>query len=512
MRQSAFFLLLLLSAAAGGSTAKAQSSPGQVVPAPFPVPATSGDVSISAGLSEVMVKAEEPVKFWLTIRNRSSVAIENVALDPSGLSHYTIISRCWRPASGASCVPSATAASNSPGTAAVTTADTIVQKIEAGQTLSVWGELSTTERHDAETLYVTVEWTGNQKQSQVIVPLGQITARDWPDSLQHFLAWFLGLLKDLALPILLAYLAYRFKKWEDEREGNRQKDEWNRQADRQDAAKKLDEAKQQAQKDLDLARQDAEKKLDQQRQEQEHERMQLLQTWNMMLPVSHRGATRYYMPMASAANGALERLRRCTEKLEAKQGSIYADGDECRHALYYFLLLRRRARRIGDEIGGFYFKDRIGERLAGACWNKFAGLYLKDRRTARESLSRVLTDLDPNEKLGTFLKKLNGEQPDGSTLERAKNPYQIVLAEFHEWLAKQECKECVPLLQAFLALLRFEMNKPYSYWYPIQQGEKLQWDNDIKKTIEDMAKEIAQAEKRSDFETAVQAYIAASTQ
>jgi hypothetical protein len=510
MRRAVFVLLLLLSAILAGALGNDAKTEQQRGDSRAPVASASSDVDVTAGLSRSRLRVGKAVRFWLTIRNRTALGLTSVSLSDAGLPGFKIMSRCWRPVSGNSCVPPSLAEKNAsaPVSGGLQNQDVIVLDLSAGQTLSVWGELGADDRQEKQKPYITVQWqSGDQGRSQVVVPLGELEAQDWFDSLKEGWTAVQGFLKDLALPILLAVLAYLFKQWEDNRETERrtaetnreearQKAEWDRQADRLKADKDLESARQEAERDRELTRQNAEKLLDQKRQEQERERQQLLQTWNKMLPISHEDATKYYMPLGSAVRSTVEAFELCRKALDKTPPELPLESAESKHALYYFLVTLRRCRSIADERGGFYFKDRVGEKLTALCVEQLGSLYVRQIPAVQESISQVLSGIEPLEKLGTFIPKLDGSLSKAKATPPVEDARCLVYSQFFAWLSTTEFRLAIPLLKGLVAVLDFEMNKPYEYWYPEDQKERLKLEPKIEKTLQ----ELAEARKLLDDE------------
>jgi F0F1-type ATP synthase membrane subunit b/b' len=516
------FVLLLLTTGVLAAVFRTSEEKDQgKLPLASPVTNAPGEVEITAGTSRSKVHVGKSVRFWLTIRNRTADAISNVTIAPAGLSEFKIVSGCWRAGSSESCVPPAQAGTHVPGQAVGKLPDeeVLLAELDAGQTVSIWGDLQSERRQEKQRSYLTMRWqTLGQKQSQLIVPMGELDAQDWLDTFTEVWAAFLGFFKDLALPILLAVLAYVFKKWEDVREAERrnieaeredqrrkieadrevahQKAEWDRQTDRLQKEKDREAAREQAEKEKETARHDAEKLLDQQRQQLERERQQLLQTWNNMLPISHEDATKYYMPLGSAVRSTLESFERCLTGLDKVPPDLPFGSPHTKHALYYFLVTMRRCRCIADERGGFYFKDRLGEKLTALCVEKLGALYIHDSDDAAEKTSELLGGISPQEKLGAFVPKLNESLSKVTSNPPVKDTQFIVYQHFFAWLFTPEFRESIPLLKALTAILDFEMNKPYEYWYPKDQKERLTSDSKIEKFL----REFAEAKKKEDAE------------
>jgi hypothetical protein len=484
MKPLVMVLAVLLMPAVAGTTGELPSK-GQQGVAQAALPAAFGEVEVTASLAQSSVQVDENVAFWLTIRNRSSAPVSDVTLVPTGLQGYTIAARCWRPVSGASCVPTdaTTANASSARPSPLPSEESITSEIKPGQTLAIWGQLRAEKRQEKHTVYATVRWTDiGGRSSQAVVSLGDLASKNYIDTLEETWSWLQATLKDLALPILLAVLAYRFKKWEDDREAIRRNDENAR----------------------ETARQTAEKELEVQRHEAEQERQQLFQTWNQMLKVSHDDATKHYMPMLSAASTVRTHVLKCrVEMKKVPQGTLPGD-DRYKHALFYFLLLRKRNKRFTDDRGGFYFKDRVGEELAAACWSETNKLYIRGNSAIREKFSELLNQVAADDLLSTFMKKFREAAAGNNSSETV---FQIVYRQFCEWLASGDCEHAMDYLESFIAVVEFEMNKPYVYWYPADQKSKLNTLGKVDEMLRKIAADAERNERKKTWQSDVEAYI-----
>lgn len=414
---------------------------------------TARDIELTGGLSQSTIETGKPARFWLTIRNRSEQTISEVSLEPSGLANFRITTECWKPQQGSvSCVPvQPPAKSPAPSMAQIPSSparDVVIPQLARCQTLSVWGELSADTRQEKQMMFVNVRWVHPDKHvSQCVVPLGTLTAQDGFDKAKETWAAILGFYKDLGLPILLAVLAYLFKQWEDARERERQ------------AA--------------------------------ESYRRQLLQTWNKMLPVSHNDATKYYMPLAAAIRAANEDFKRCQEAMQ--KGALPANSPLVKESLYYFLLAMRRFRAISRQRGGFYFKDRTGEKISSLCVNEMFRLYRRSVAGLSQHTSTALSQMKPFTTFGEFIPVLEDALAANTPRTAVQEAFFQVHTGFYAWLSTAEFLQIVPLLKAFLRVLDFEMNQPYEYWYPKEQKERLKLEQDEKNTLTELA-ERAEAE------------------
>jgi len=432
-------------------------SPGAAV-------ATGRVVDVYAGLSQSRVEVGKPVRFWLTIHNRTALPITNVSLEPAGLSGFQISTRCWRPAQGSkSCIPPE-APVRGASTSPASPDDLLVRSLAPCQTLSIWGEFSASEHQEKQTLFVTLRWVSHdQHPSQYAVPLGAIAADAASDKAKERWAFVVAFYKDLGIPLLLVLLAYLVKKWEEGREHRRQKAESDRQ--------------------------------------------QLLQTWNQMLPVSHKDATKYNMPFNSALGGAVGHFKACLKAQDAgNPAPSMADGT-VKNAFYYFLLSLRRYRSLYDDRGGFYFKDRTGERITAYCLDRMFALYVRQEAGLFEITSRAISTLQPHEKAGVFMPRLEACLANAATTP-IENDLYCAYEGFLAWIPTDEFRQVVPLLDALNQVLDFEINKPYEFWYPQDQKERLKLDKDMRDAILTTAKlaERAQPQKFAKFAEEVNEY------
>jgi hypothetical protein len=420
--------------------------------ATVPTLAAARDIELVAGLSQSSIEVGKPARFWLTVRNRSSQPITDVSVEPSGLSAFHISSRCWKPPLGAaSCVPTpaeTSGASSADQTSAGPAPDVVVPSLAQSQTVSVWGELTANTHQGKQTLFVTVRWLSpDEHRSQYVIPLGMLEAQDREDQAKEVWAAIVGFYKDLALPLLLAVLAYLFKRWDDARERVRQK--------------------------------------------AENERQQIMQT---LLPASLEDATKYYMPLAAASRESFKSFKKCQEAIQPGQ-CLPANSPLVKQSLYYFLLTMRRFRSISRERGGLYFKDRVGERIASLCISEMFRLYLRDLPDLMQHTSVVLSNIKPFEVFGEFILVLESSLAATASRTPLQESYLQVHTGFYAWISTSEFRDVIPLLKSLATVLEFEMNRPYESWYPEAQKERLKLEEDEKNTLKKLA---ARAQKEDD--------------
>ena len=367
--------------------------------------------------------------------------------------------------------PDAEAASNK--------CELIVAELKPGQAITVWGDLRAAEPHNASTLTAVVAWqTADKMGSQIAVNLGACAVTDWPEKVGAGIWEFL---KDITLPLVLLILGWRFQVWDKKRESDRQ---------------------------------EAEKKLDEGRQKQEKERAQMVEQWSIMLPDSRKLSRMYYLPLLSAvqqATGYLEKIVKSCEELQKSQHIATKQAQEALldeitpTAFFYWILSWRQLRNVADCVGGLHFKDRVGEKLTAWSEGKYIELYLGDNRDLLRTYARILDHIDIHEKLDSFWKKFQ-ESKDPKT----GDPLGLGHGwdHFKVWVRKPECADSVLYLKAFAALVEYETNRPFQYWYGGVK-ERINLDPTAEKALVDLAQEIAkQRPELGAFPQKVKDYLA----
>ena len=430
----------------------------------------SVDVVVKGALSRSVVRVGDPVRFWLTVHNRSPKPIFELRLLQLNCPGYDIGTLCWCGGLAEGCwslskdkeFQSATASSpvldRKP-------CDLIAAELKRGQTITVWGDLRASESRETYAMSAVVGWTRPDKtRSQLAVPLGQSLVQtkcdQWLSSAREWL-------KDFAWPLILGVLAVAFPFWARRRE---QREETR--------AKEVERV----------------------RQEQDRDRAQLVQTWNKMLPQSHKLATQHYMPIEGPVRAALEFMVRHRDKKEEDR-----DHKTARRAFYNLLLFERRVRHMADSVGGFYFKDRMGEELAVNCYDRYDELYAESSENVRRDLSEILDWIERQETFNSFLRKLDGH---ASVDRNITEVFQRAWEYFLGWLGTDACGRAISCLKGFRAVVEYEMNRPYEYWYG--RPEKLLLDQDTESLLRSIANDIGKESDRRDFPAEVEKYLSLS--
>lgn len=403
------------------------------------VPSPQSTALLGKGtLSAETANVDEKVNFAVVLKNLSTKHLCDFQLVYVEPPEYLIEQACWLENDKVQC-------QSVSGNSA-----TLMKVIDAGQDFTLWGILRPTKGHSKGKPTAIFSWTGEDGSSSNLgITFGDFVAREWYERLG---VRFYSFIKDFALPIVLVALGLLYQSWDKKRENRRQRED--------------------------------------------QERAQTLQTWNSMLPTSHRYATRHYMPVAAAADGVLDSLKNYRKALSDKEKSKADQWSE--RGFYSMGLLGRRLRHLGESIGGFYFKDRVGEELAKHSVNGFRGLYYWADSLRLKNFSLLLDNIDPNETYGTFEQKRS---------EPATSPiFNAAFDDFVTWLhSGKNYKTSVRNLRAFLAVLQYEMNCPYEFWYG--KGERLNIDrytlNLVKKTISSISSE----PDKAGFASLAEAYL-----
>jgi hypothetical protein len=183
------------------------------------------------------------------------------------------------------------------------------------------------------------------------------------------------------------------------------------------------------------------------REEKERKDDRLRETWALMLEKHHQNAELYYLPLL----GSMREFRRAR-----------GDGDDDR-AFYFFMVFFWRMFRLSTNIGGFYFKNRSGERLLGDTWRLIVS------QTDIELQGRAKREIAV-EKLTTRNSAVPATYAGFSSALARKKPFQSMRVDYTAWQTKPSratltFADIEALLWFFHTLMAFETNRPYEYWY-----------------------------------------------
>ncbi len=384
----------------------------EIVLAETEVVASSGDVVVAGSLSRSAVRVGERLRFWIQVRNGSQKPILDVRLVHLDAPGYEVIRRCWCGTPDAACGSSPSVLATAPATC-----DVLGAELKPGSSLTVWGDLRSTAASASQTLSAVVRYSHDGTFSYVLTSLGQAASKSHGQELREFF-------KDFGLPIVVVLLPFIFAFFQ-----------WLVGLVEKKAAEV---------------------------------RTQISQTWNQMLPESHKFAMRHYVHIHSYLSEAITRLekyRKITTEDPSQTMPI------ARRAFYALMMFERRVQFARRTVGGLYFKHRMGEELANRCHRKWRELYGVEVEQNRLLLIHVLRKLSPNTEFDHFLAKLDDPT---RPLERGWEYFQ-------QWIRDERCGEAIPYLKGLRDILKYEMNRPYEYWYGSR--ELLQLDPEAEKVL-----------------------------
>ena len=158
---------------------------------------------------------------------------------------------------------------------------------------------------------------------------------------------------------------------------------------------------------------------------------------------------KYYLPLSAGA----ERLADALEK-----------GDKDL-AFYYIVYLEKRMDEQRKAVGGFYFKDVRGERLASQAWKEYSEDLLG--KTSTDALNRAvqgcMNKLEARENYDAFAKLLH-LCSDGTFANPNAHTARKLL---EDKLNDQDLvRRLVLNLETVVSLIDFEVNRPFEHWYP----------------------------------------------
>ncbi len=385
------------------------------------------EISLSASISSHVIREDELLPFVITIRNKSDGRIgSGIAVTSIGLwklpDSYKLDDT--QPICIVPPLPPRTDSCET-SQAFLASHSLIASSLAPGAIVTVQGYLKPTALHKASTLTSIVTWNvvSSDKATGAVtmsssqgVNLGenQVVASSWLARLSLD-----ELLKILAVPALLLLMGAvitgavnSINVWREKRAAT-------------------------AQAAIDIAR-----------HAQEQERAVRSETWKQMLPISHNYAAKFYLPLSLAAERFADSLKQSNSRL----------------AFFYLLFCGKKMIATRNEIGGFYFKDLRGETLAAACWknHRLACLGEEDSplyRAVRESIDQ-LEEIDSFE---GFEKRF--AEVSGTVVEFTEDSIQQAWTLFQAWIGTKNVAPTIQHLEGFYAVLDFESNRPYEYWY-----------------------------------------------
>jgi hypothetical protein len=391
-----------------------------------------GIVEVRGQLSSSSASKGEVVRFWITVHNGSAATVLDVRLEHLDIPGFRLERRCWVQNASPDCGTPPTL----PDPADLANLDRIATKLEPGESRTIWGDLISDQINHAQNLFAVIGWSsGKEGRSWSSASLGSAASitegqRLWSD--------VRDVVKDIGMPILLLLLSIVVGLQQRNRE--------------------------EKQKQLDA------------------QRAQISQTWNQMLPESHRVAKKYYMPMIASLQ---ETIRRSEAYISQRATDLKGADANKRRAFYHLTMFAWHAREVSWKIGGYFFRNRVGEKLAYYAFLKYYKLYGDDESTLRDR-TKLLDLLVANSTLSSFT-DLEASSPD--IWKNAWNSFQ-------SWIDDRGTGT-LPYLKAFIEVVEFETNRPYELWYG--QNFLTCIDKETRSTLENLHSEDLSQEQIKDY-------------
>lgn len=380
------------------------------------------DLRLDAWVNDSQVVAGQTLSFWLAIQNTSQEAsisgVKVISFERPGFAvpREQLRSHCWTPL-GPTCINTSTPSSRF-----------IALTLQPRESRTIEGQLVAGSEAGHYSMSAVVEWRdakGVTRRKPISV--GPVSVEN-SGRAQGLIAAHAAqqFLKDLALPIALALLAFVLNQIEQGRATARQK------AAEREANAKLDAAQKAVQAQADSARIAA----DAAQKAAIHAAL-VQQTWTLMLPKAHANAEKHYMPLA--ANAAL-----VDEHYPADRELTF----------FFYLRFFGGMRQLIRDIGGFYLKNRDGEWLLSNLWDPIRSradrLFTRvAREQAQDAVGTIMTQ-DAFQKLGL------------TVIDEMRE--RFIIPENYDALAVH-----VALLRVFRIILEYEMNDVYGPWYDVPE-------------------------------------------
>lgn len=400
-------------------------SPGRLLPIGalllLVLPAAAQELTVTGGLGETRAWAGNEVGFWLRVRNDSAQTWQAVTVTA-----VTADIAITRTCAG---VP-------------LDRCDAVLtDPLAPGDERVVRGTLVAGTPGDYRPTLLASASAGTAATKQSVVALGTLTVD------RYGWSWLVAagrVIEGLWLPVALAFLGYVYQR----------RLQVAQEADRT-AAAHSERARLAQDAEIERGRKQQERELEQVRLERESERTHVRQTLTVMLPILHECATRHYAPMETAARALIE-------DMQAFQPA-WTD-DDYRGTVYRTVRIYQHIRQLTRSKGAFYFKDRIGEEIAAAAIEAFHDVLFVKNSPEERAVSRVLDAVDghPHLSVGAFTTLAADTSADTAPLRTALD---ILAPHLRMWLGSVHRETGLRYLQAFRAVLSYETNRPYAYWY-----------------------------------------------
>jgi hypothetical protein len=468
------------------------------------LPGDSSGVQVTGSISAKVIESGGQVSGSLTIANRSTSDIDHVEISARTPIGFAFIGgrldtegeaedQCTLGSFGDPPAPAVRC--RIPGT------------VRAGQERAVTIEWRAGGAEAEQSVDATVQWmqVGVQPPSKSYrdLSLGDISSRSsWEFLFTKFPALLplaTGLLGGLIVAAVQSWLAFRSKRAEDARAHQAKIEEENRSSEV---------------RALEATR--------------EH----TATTWEKMLPISHGLATQHYVHIQSFVRSAVGQMERHRKASAGGTKETAESRDSFERAFLSLSLFDRRMQYMTEKVGGAYFKNRMGEEIAGWSYMMYSRLYWDKSLNTRLDYSAFLAAIHPSARVSELhelatLARAGAKRGPARTRERTVSgdgdasgegaPRVVVTKEtvaacakvrqrFHNWIVSGEWERALPYLHAIRDVITFEMNRPYRYWYG-GPAEKLSVSKIARDAIFGLGTGYMTGQDLTDFATKIKRYL-----
>lgn len=422
-----------------------------------------GNVAASGHLGRDVVVKGDKVRFWITIENRSAAPILNVHLDRLERDGFTKSQWCWgssfdKEACGTKTFPGP--ACLAPGQKQFPASDEFVlcPYLKPGEALTVWGDLTAADEQPPHELSALVSWKVGEKtpapcklkdQSKCPAPqpeqqteAAQFVAlgRAEPIAALRFFFRRYTPRAEILIPAAITVLGFFFTWWSS-------------------------------------------------RKQRQNE------IWTTMLGKVHDFAMHYYMPTASvlaAAVGGTDTYRPAANAFRVSGTPIpVAESEAGRKGFYFLMMFHWWRRETFLKVGAYHLRTRPGEDLLYLLATRDHDVaFLGTSEALRRALDRIKNTVVQETTSDEVLALLDGGDPDFTALWNR----------YHEWAASNTCNRDLGVLEAFISVTQYEVNRVSKDWYPgkvkiVAEKRELDAFNEKAETSADIRNYLAAAKR-----------------
>lgn len=267
-----------------------------------------------------------------------------------------------------------------------------------------------------------------------------------------------GIVKDLAVPIMLAILGALFAAWQGGLEASRRRTEQKAEDDRADRDREREQNRIEAERNLDQERAEREQTREEERLKAEKEQSERQEVGRLLLTRILDLARKHYLPFVSQAKSLLS-------EAEKNRGSA-ADAD-FEKLFYHLLLLLKHLEVFRLTEGGIFFKRRDGEMALTAAWfllktTSYRGL------GGDQAVATAMTAVERNWDYAAYKAALPAPS------------IQALWTSFQTWRKVPESPvggsesfwHILGIVDAFQAIASFEADLALQYWYEKERDPK----------------------------------------